>query len=52
MVRTIILKGHFVALLGEKPKGIFIKLGLDDIINAITIPLIHTDTMGQSIIRV
>jgi hypothetical protein len=52
MARTIVLEGHFVALLGEKPEGVFIKLGADDVINTVTIPLIHANTMGQSIIRV
>jgi hypothetical protein len=52
IARTIVLEGHFVALLGEKPEGLFIKLGADDVINAVTVPLFHADAMGQSVIRV
>jgi len=52
ITRTIVLEGKYVILLGENPQGVFLKLGVDDVTSVVTVPLIHVEAMGQSVIRV
>src|SRR6266850_3053823 len=52
ITRTIVLEGKYVVLLGENPQGVFLKLGADNVTSVVTVPLIHVEAMGQSVIRV
>jgi len=52
ITRTIILEGKYVILLGKNPQGVFLKLGAEDVTSVVTVPLIHVEAIGQSVIRV
>jgi hypothetical protein len=53
IARTVVLDGKYVILVGENPRGVYIRLDREDVLNGVTVPAIHADALvGERVLRV